>query len=135
MAVVWGPTGDGTNGAMSADEIVAYLFKLSGWREQDKKIFKAFSNAAESMLNHKGRGGGTVYHFDGKTVFHITENRGEVTVFFTNKDGDVVSIVGVGEHSGPNSATATYTLVWKSQSWKPTKLFQGKLVPTNQISL
>ena len=65
------------------------------------------------MLNHDGRGGGTVHHFDGKTVFQATENRGEATVFFTNKDGGVVSIVGVGEHSGNKSDTATYPLVWE----------------------
>lgn len=137
MAVVWGPKSDGKNGAMTEAEIIAYLFRLSGWRDDgDKgKVTKAFRNAANYMLNHDGRGGGTVYHFDGKVIFHATENRGEATIFFTNKDGNVVSIVGIGEHSGKKSETATYTLVWKSARWNPTKMVSGKLSPTNQISL
>jgi hypothetical protein len=137
MAVVWGPKEDGKNGSMTEAEIIAHLFQVTGWRNDGEKgkITKAFRNAANYMLNHDGRGGGTVHHFDGKVIFHATENRGEATIFFTNKDGNVVSIVGVGEHSGKNSATATYTLVWKSSSWKPTKMVSGTLSPTNQISL
>ncbi len=137
MATVWGPKSGGTNGSMSESEIIAYLFTVTSWRpDGDKgKVTKAFRNAANYMLNHDGQGGGTIYHFDGKVVFHATENRGEATVFFTNKDGNVVSIVGVGEHSGKKSETATYTLVWKSKSWNPTKMVSGQLVPTNQISL
>lgn len=134
MAVVWGPQTDGSNGAMTEQEIVAYLYTLTGWRV-GVPITKAFGKAASFMLAHNGQGGGTVHHFDGKVVFHTTENRGEATVFFTNKDGGVVSIVGVGEHSGKNNQTATYTLLWKSKSWKPTKMVDGKLLPTNQISL
>ena len=137
MSVVWGPKSNGKNGAMTEDEIVAYLFAVTGWRSDgDKgKVTKAFRNAANYMMNHDGSGGGTVHHFDGKMVHHATENRGEATVFFTNTDGNVVSIVGVGEHSGKKSETATYTLVWKSSSWKPTKMVSGQLTPTNQISL
>lgn len=134
MAVVWGPKPGGTTGAMTEEEIMDYLYTLTNWRKSDS-LNKAFRNAANYMLNHDGKGGGTKYHFDGKMVYHATENRGEATIFFTNKGGDVVSIVGVGEHSGPSSATATYTLVWKSASWKPTKKVGNQLVPTNQISL
>ncbi len=137
MANVWGPKADGTNGVMTEDEIVAYLYQVSEWRSDAPKgpINKAFRNAANTMMNHKGKGGGTVYHFDGKTVFHSSENRGEATVFFTNKDGNVASIVGVGEHSGKKSETATYTLVWKSKSWVPRVMGKNGLVETNQISL
>jgi hypothetical protein len=139
MPAVWGPKADGTNGAMTEDEIVAYLFKVSNWRPDGPKgaTTKAFRNAANTMMNHdKGKsGGGTIYHFDGKTVFHSSENRGEATVFFTNVDNHVVSIVGVGEHSGKKSDTATYTLVWKSKSWKPKVMTKDGLVDTNQISL
>jgi len=135
MAVVWGPKDGGTNGPMTEDEIVTFLYAKSSWRKEEK-ITKAFTNAAHYMLNHTGKGGGTVHHFDGKKVFHDTENHGETTIFFTNHgDANVVSIVGIGEHSGPKSATATYTLVWKSSSWKPTKMVAGKLSSTNQISL
>ncbi|HTJ29188.1 MAG TPA: hypothetical protein VL346_01720 [Acidobacteriaceae bacterium] len=134
MAVVWGPKVGGTTGSLSEDEIIDYLYTLTSWRRGDA-ITKAFRNAANYMLNHDGKGGGTIHHFDGKRIYHATENRGEMTIFFTNKGGDVVSIVGVGEHSGPSSATATYTLVWKSASWKPTKMVSGRLTPTNQISL
>jgi hypothetical protein len=135
MAAVWGPKADGTNGAMTEEEIVTFLYDKAPWRKEDK-ITKGFTKAANYMLNHKGRDGGTIYHFDGKMVFHDTENKGEITIFFTNHgSANVASIVGIGEHSGPDNKTATYTLVWKSKSWKPTKMFQGKLVPTNQIDL
>jgi hypothetical protein len=120
MAVVWGRKATGKDGPMTETEVVDALYTNSGWRRSDA-ITKGFKNAANYMFAHNGQGGGTKYHFDGKIVRHATENHGEVTIFFTS-DGNVASIVGIGEHSGPNKATATYTLVWQSARWNPTVL-------------
>jgi hypothetical protein len=118
MAVVWGSKKDGTTGSMTADDIFAFLDSKAGW-QKSREIQKAYKNCASYLLNYKdSTGGGTVYHFNGKMVKHVTENRGEVTFFFTHENG-IVSIVGIGEHSGPNSATAEYTLKWHSKSWIP----------------
>ncbi len=115
MAVVWGLRVDGTTGSMTADDIVAFCYAKANWGKT-KPITKAFQRAAEYMLNYTGKGGGTVYHFDGKMVRHDTENAGECTVFFTYDSG-ICSIVGVGEHSGKKKDTAKYTLAWHSKSW------------------
>ena len=141
MAVVWGRKADGKDGAMTENDVIEFLYAKSGWRRSEA-ITKGFRNAANYMFGHNGQGGGTKYHFNGKVVRHATENHGEITIFFTS-DGNVASIVGVGEHSGPNKATATYTLAWHSASWKPTVIravpVNGRTVqqavPTNQISL
>lgn len=142
MAVVWGPKANGKEGAMTEAEVISFLYTKSGWRQSDP-ITKAFRNAANYMFGHNGQGGGTKYHFNGKIVRHTTENHGETTIFFTC-DGNVASIVGVGEHSGPNKATKTYTLKWHSASWQPNviktvELPNGQKVPRafpiNQITL
>jgi hypothetical protein len=118
MATVWGPKKDGSTGSMTSDDIVAFLDSKTGW-QQSPQVKKAYTNCASFLLNYQDTsGGGTVYHFDGKMVKHVTENRGEVTFFFTHSNG-IVSIVGIGEHSGPNSATAEYTLKWHSKRWVP----------------
>jgi hypothetical protein len=135
MAVVWGPTASGTTGSMDEDDIIAFLYAKSKWNKTPADT-KAFKNAANYMLGHTGKGGGTVHHFDGKMVYHCTENHGEATIFFTNSSGNLVSIVGVGTHSGKKKDNATYTLSWHSKSWKPNKSVGPKMtVPVNQISL
>ena len=144
MAVVWGMKQTGTTGAMTEADIVAFLLEKSGW-QLTPQIQKAFTNAANYMMNHKGKDGGTIYHFDGKMIFHVTEGHGEATIFFTSdKSSGIASIVGIGEHSGAGNKTATYTLKWKTNRWNPghtvlTKDDQGKTVkkhvPSKQISL
>lgn len=115
MAVVWGTKLDRSTGAMTEDDIVAFCYAKAGWQKSHATT-KAFERAAQYMLAYQGKNGGTVYHFDGKMVRHTTENCGEATVFFTYGAG-ICSVVGIGEHSGPNNKTATYTLAWHSQSW------------------
>ena len=100
MAVVWGRKLDGKDGAMTEADVVAFLFAKSGWRDTDTASKKAFKNAANYMFAHNGSGGGTTYHFDGKMVYHCTENRGEATVFFTCANGNIASIVGIGSTRG-----------------------------------
>lgn len=131
MAVVWGPKTDGTTGAMTEEDVVAFASAKTMW-QATPQVAKAFRNFANYMFNHTGAGGGTVHHFDGKMIFHATESRGEATLFFTNADGQIASIVGIGEHSGKNSQTKTYKLVWKTNRWTPR---DGKGNPTNTITL
>ena len=142
MAVVWGRKASGKDGPMTEDEVIDCLYANSRWRRSDA-ITKGFRNAANYMFAHNGQGGGTKYHFDGKIVRHTTENHGEVTIFFTS-DGNVASIVGIGQHSGGSKATATYTLVWHSARWRPNVIKSVKqedgsteqqAFPINQISL
>jgi hypothetical protein len=102
---------------MTQQDIVAFLTSKAGWRVDDE-IKKAYENCASYLLAYKGVGGGTVYHFDGKMVKHVTENRGEVTFFFTySGDSKIASIIGIGEHTGKKSATAEYELKWKIKRW------------------
>lgn len=139
MAVVWGMTESGKTGAMTEADIVAFLLQQSGW-QLTPQIRKAFTNAALYMMNHQGKDGGTIYHFDGKMIFHTTEGRGEATIFFTSdKASGIASIVGIGEHSGPDNNTKTYTLRWKTNRWNPgrtmiTKDQQGNTVKTHVSS-
>ena len=116
MAKVWGQRADGSTGVMTEDDIVAFALAKTHWRSS-KPLDKALRNGAATMMNHVGRGGGTSLTYHGKTIFHSTENRGEATFFFTCADGQIASIIGIGEHAGKVKDTHTYRLHWHTVGW------------------
>jgi hypothetical protein len=119
MANVWGPKANGTMGVMTRAEIIQFALDKTGWRST-KPLLTALGKGADTMMNHNGSGGGTSLKFKGNTIFHSTEQFGEATFFFTCANGDVASIIGIGEHAGKKSETTKYRLQWKTDGWKTT---------------
>jgi hypothetical protein len=119
MAKVWGPKSDGSMGVMTREEIIQFALDKTSWRSS-KPLLAALGKGADTMMNHKGSGGGTSLQFRGNTIFHSTEQFGEATFFFTCANGEIASIIGIGDHAGKSSETHTYRLAWKTDGWKTT---------------
>jgi hypothetical protein len=140
MANVWGPRANGEDGVMTRDEIVAHLYTVSELVNDGRKgpNTKAFEKAADFMMGHDHKGGGTKYLFENKVVFHTSENHGEATVFFAYYgDGDI-EILRVGKHSGKKNEKATYTFARNKEwapKWRPKMKVDGILCEVKQISL
>jgi len=102
---------------MTEEDIVAFVLDKAQWRSS-KVLLTAINKGANYMFNHDGKGGGTSLKYNGKTIFHTTEGGGECTFFFTNADGQIASIIGIGEHAGKSSQTHTYRLAWHTPGWQ-----------------
>jgi hypothetical protein len=67
----------------------------------------------------KGRGGGTSTSYGGRTVFHISHGFSEggdgCTLFFTQDDDGVITIVAIGSHD--NRYTTAYRIDWQLDGW------------------
>lgn len=120
MAVIWGPKTDGKTGAMTEDDVLAFIIAGAG---KGNKIWENnVRKCAQYISNHRGAGGGSQLTHRGNMVFHTTEGAGSdhVAMFFTCANGNIASIIGVGKHAFGNNKT-WYNLDWHLLGWNVTR--------------
>jgi len=114
MSIIWGLKQTGKHGVMTVDDVEAFAIANAG---NGAPAWKANVRAAAQFIMANGAVNGSNLLHRGKVVRHYTHGRGanHVTLFFTNQDGLVASIIGIGSHRNPQGAT--YDLDWSTPGW------------------